>query len=148
MWRDMGERSVPCTKSVMRSAVSATCGCPCGPPRPQLIQPPKLYTSQLQLVRRVSSSWVGALRKHRPVVIYELDYRFGPQVNLTIPWMKSKGYDCAVPVPGKGPGTHCSVCNVLCMPEASMWETKRPPRPKQKETRGISTSKAAKHAEA
>lgn len=68
------------------------------------------------------------ITKHRPVVIYELDYRFGPQVNLTIPWMAAHGYDCAVPTPGKGPGTHCSVCNVLCMPEASMWNTVRPPR--------------------
>ena len=68
------------------------------------------------------------LRKHRPVVIFELDYRFGPQVNLTTPWMVALGYDCAIPTPGKGPGRHCSVCNVLCMPERYMWNTTRPPR--------------------
>ena len=72
------------------------------------------------------------IRKHRPVVIYELDYRFGPQVNLTMPWMASLGYDCAVPNPGKGPGMHCSVCNVLCMPEAAMWNFERPPRVTEK----------------
>lgn len=72
------------------------------------------------------------IRQHRPVVIYELDYRFGPQVNLTMPWMAAHGYDCAVPNPGKGPGKHCSVCNVLCMPETSMWNYTRPSRPKEK----------------
>ena len=68
------------------------------------------------------------LKKHRPVVIFELDYRFVPQVDLTSTWMAALGYDCAVPTPGKGPGRHCSVCNVLCMPERSMWNTTRAPR--------------------
>ncbi|KAL1507860.1 hypothetical protein AB1Y20_007468 [Prymnesium parvum] len=92
-----------------------------------------------------------SIRKHRPVVIFEYDPRFGPQARgasarvdhlrgnwirlLTLPvvawvarpgerndsFMRSLQYDCAVPTPGKGPGRHCSVCNVLCMPNAAMW---------------------------
>ena len=69
------------------------------------------------------------LKQHRPVVIFELDYRFGPQVNLSVPWIQKLGYDCAVPTPGKGPGRHCATCNVLCMPDKAMWRHIRPPRP-------------------
>jgi len=68
-----------------------------------------------------------AIKKHRPVVIFEYDPRFGPQVNATVPYMKYvMGYDCAVPNPGKGPNTHCSVCNVLCMPDPAMWSAIKP----------------------
>ena len=71
----------------------------------------------------VMHGMASTIMRHRPVVIFELDYRFGPQVNLTVPWMRSLGYDCAVPTPGKQFGL-CSVCNVLCMPTASMWDGK------------------------
>jgi FkbM family methyltransferase len=88
-----------------------------------------------------------AIIRHRPVVIFEYDPRFGPQVNETVPYMRGLGYDCAVPNPGKGPGRHCSVCNVLCMPDAAMWSAVIPPvmgKDGQKEDRQI--ARAAKAA--
>ena len=56
------------------------------------------------------------IEKHRPVVIFEYDPRFGPQVNDSVtgpaPWLRARGYDCAVPTPGKAFGL-CTVCNAL-----------------------------------
>ena len=69
----------------------------------------------------------GTIRKHRPVVIFELDPRFGPQTNLSAPWLTERfNYDCAVPVPGRYAGSDCKVCNVLCMPDRAMWDLPRP----------------------
>ena len=39
----------------------------------------------------------ASIVRHRPIVIFEWDPRFGPFVNLTIPWIRSLSYDCAVP---------------------------------------------------
>jgi len=71
----------------------------------------------------------ASIERHRPVVIFEWDTRFGPFVNLTVPWIRSLAYDCAIPVPRKAPIGDCSVCNVLCMPDAKLWATPRGPKP-------------------
>ena len=39
----------------------------------------------------------STISKHRPVVLFEYDPRFGPLVNKTVPWMAGLSYDCAVP---------------------------------------------------
>jgi len=70
-----------------------------------------------------------SIEKHRTIVIFEWDPRFGPFVNMTVPWIRSLAYDCAIPVPRKSPIGDCSVCNVLCMPDVKLWETPRGPRP-------------------
>ena len=80
---------------------------------------------ELQVMEGLRSS----IERHRPVVIFEWDPRFGPFVNMTIPWIRTLQYDCAVPKPGKAPIGDCSVCNILCMPEPKMWETPRGPKP-------------------
>jgi len=65
----------------------------------------------------------SSITTHRPVVIFEYDPRFGPLVNLTVPWMQELSYDCAIPVVGK-PHGDCQVCNVLCMPTPTMWNAR------------------------
>ena len=39
----------------------------------------------------------SSIERYRPVIIFEWDPRFGPFVNMTIPWIRSLSYDCAVP---------------------------------------------------
>jgi hypothetical protein len=71
----------------------------------------------------------STIRKHRPVIIFEFDPRFGPQTKFAAPWLTNNhNYDCAVPKPGLYKGSDCKVCNVLCMPKVSMWDLPRPKR--------------------
>ena len=71
----------------------------------------------------------STIRKHRPVIIFEFDLRFGPQTALAAPWLTERhGYDCAVPKPVLYRGSDCKVCNVLCVPKAEMWDLPRPRR--------------------